>query len=192
MGCFSWMESKVKTSNIEIGDTVYMLSPNGEHVVEYGYDGYGRFGSINPGIHIYNINMRTKEELEAELANECYAEANPKFMQAREDIGYAIMDDDGVYEDIDTKVRYSFHHCFPDLGILPIRDGFATIQDGYTNPPNELIGMGQWKEIGLREHFLGEDKEYNGLKFSRDKDANFDDYVDAQRDPTQGVGEVRF
>ena len=61
MGFFSWMTSDTERSianrhsNRETF-TVYMLSPDGSHLKEDSYDGYGLFGGVDAFVHWMKFN----------------------------------------------------------------------------------------------------------------------------------------
>ena len=63
MGCFSWIKSDTKKPLL-IGESGYLLSPDGNHIYETWYDGYGRFD----GKDVYEL---------VALWNREYIAANP-------------------------------------------------------------------------------------------------------------------
>lgn len=55
MGCFSWKTSDTNES-IWLGSTAYLLQPDGNHIKETYYDGYGRFGGVDAYEWLYLNN----------------------------------------------------------------------------------------------------------------------------------------
>jgi len=61
MGLHSWRTADTQKSilldGVEGARTVYMLSPDGNHIREDAYDGYAMFGGVDAMVHLFNMNF---------------------------------------------------------------------------------------------------------------------------------------
>lgn len=171
MGCFSWKESDIKKA-IKIMNTsrpVYLLQPDGNHIKECEYDGYGHFGGIDAYEWLAKVN---KPELYSDNT-----EQNRSLGICLESI---YMDrKSGILRDIDDHTLHSFHHHTLLDEIQPFK---GTYMDEYKNglTYSEAIE----KSILVDHNPFGEVKY--PLKFSANPNAKYDELPYAQHDPKQG------
>ena len=175
MGQFSWNTSDTKkpimnnyTSKCK---TVYFLQPDGKHIKEDSYDGYGNFG----GIDVYEW---LAERNAPELCKKGDTEHNRLIGMAMENI--SIGQSSGFYRDIETEAIYSynFHEILDE--VKPFDGNYGSeFKNGLTY--NEEIEKGILVDVNP---FKNEIKWT--LKFSYDPNANYDELSTATHAKNQG------
>lgn len=176
MGFFSFMTADTNESipshysgrNIK---PVYMLQPNGEHICEPFYEGYGVFGGVdcyqwvaenNPDN--LKVDIKTLNDEEKRLAG----------------IGLCL---GSIYIDVRNEELWSIFHDERFIVETKHHKGtYDDFNDDLGGTPNDLIAKGILKEIPIKS--LSPLK--HPLKFSFDKNASYWDLPGSEECPHQG------
>lgn len=173
MGYFSWKESDTKKA-INIMNTsrpVYLLQPDGNHIKECGYDGYGRFGGTDAYEWLAKVNNP-----------EIYSDDTDK----NRSLGICLEGiyqgrKSNIYRDADNGTLHSFHYH-------DILDEIKPFKGNYMDEYEKGLTYSEAIERGILVDFnpFGEIKY--PLKFSANPNAKYDELPYAQHDPKQGCG----
>lgn len=172
MGCFSWKESGTnKAIKIMQKEPVYLLQPNGNHIKECEYDGYGRFGGVDAYVWLAKTNRPDlcKDDIDHNRSlGICFESI---YMDKKS----------GIFRDADNGTLHSFHHHTLLEAIQPFKGNCSSeYEKGLTY--SEAI------EGGILVDFNPFGEVKYPLKFSSDPNANYDELPFAQHDPNQGCG----
>lgn len=174
MGFFSFLtsdteESISSTYSDRGAKTVYLLQPNGEDPIkEDSYEGYGEFG----GVDVYEWLARHN------LPKNKIASMS-KGMIRKSGLALAL---GKYYLHRDTGQKWSIFHGYAYLikGCKDFRGSYATTIAEYGKTPAELIESGEFQEFKIAKNLKFP------LKFSFDKDADYDSLPPAKNCPNQG------
>jgi len=168
MGFFSWKTSDTKetiwnryTNNCR---GVYLLCPDGKHIYEPAYEGYGVFGGVDAHVWLAEHNLDTSGMSEEQKRN----------------AGINLFCGD-YYLEKETGIKWVYGSTMID-GSKSFKGNFETVQDEFSMTPNQAISSGLLEKRPIAELF---DIKYP-LKFSFNKKAKYDELPAAEDDDRQG------